>query len=281
MAEHADQPVNPIEQVGPQPRLLAELRRLESRDFEMWLLVAFAIGVFLLGILSFFFPRNFWLVPTVDIKLSPQVLFAIMMFGLLVALFAARRELELKKLRLANLESMLTARSSQSSGLIDTVTNVLNRAFLHEILQGEIQRSERNNRPLTLVMCDVDGFKQVNDRYGHLTGDFVLAQIAGIIKSCARGSDHVIRYGGDEFLVVLPETDETGAETVRERIQQKLQEWDRNNRFGDTPISVSAGIYLHVAGQTPEKDVAEADIRMYALKLERHRQGFPRRTGTE
>ncbi|HMD98013.1 MAG TPA: GGDEF domain-containing protein [Terriglobia bacterium] len=281
MAEHADQRVSFIEQVGPQPRLLAELRRLESRDFEIWLLVAFAIGVFLLGILSFFFPRNFWLVPTVDIKLSPQVLFAIMMFGLLVALFAARRELELKKLRLANLESMLTARNSQSSGLIDTVTNVLNRAFLHEILQGEIQRSERNNRPLTLVMCDVDGFKQVNDRYGHLTGDFVLAQIAGIIKSCARGSDHVIRYGGDEFLVVLPETDEAGAETVRERIQQKLQEWDRNNRFGDTPISVSAGIYLHVAGQTPEKDVAEADIRMYALKLERHRQGLPRRTGTQ
>ncbi len=273
MAEHTDQPVNPTEQVGPQPRLLAELRRLESRDVEIWLLAAFAAGVFLLGILSFFFPRNFWLAPSVDIKLSPQALFTIMMFGLLVALVAARRELELKKLRLANLESMLTARNAQSAGLIDTVTNVLNRSFLHEILQGEIQRSERNNRPLTLVMCDVDGFKQVNDRYGHLTGDFVLAQIAGIIKSCARGSDHVIRYGGDEFLVVLPETDEAGAQTVRDRIHQKLQEWDRTNRFGDTPISVSAGIYLHVPGQTPEKDVAEADIRMYALKLERHRQG--------
>ena len=91
MAEHADQPISPIEQVGPQPRLLAELRRLESRDFEIWLLVAFAIGVFLLGVLSFFFPRNFWLVPTVEIKLSPQVLFTIMMSGLLVALFAARR----------------------------------------------------------------------------------------------------------------------------------------------------------------------------------------------
>jgi len=273
MMEEPDQPKSRMEEIGPHPRLLAELRRLESHDFEIWLLAAFAIGVFALAILSFFFPRNFWLVPTVDIKLSPQVLFTIMMFGLLVALFAARRELELKKLRLANLESMLTARNSQSAGLIDTVTNVLNRSFLHEILQGEIQRSERNNRPLTLVMCDVDGFKQVNDRYGHLTGDFVLAQIAGIIKSCARGSDHVIRYGGDEFLLVLPETDESGAETVRERIHQRLEEWDRTNRFGDTPISVSAGIYLHVPGQTPEKDVAEADIRMYALKLERHRQG--------
>jgi len=272
MAALPDQRPNPMEEVGPHPRLLAELRRLESRDFEIWLLVAFAIGVFSLGILSFFFPRDFWLVPTVDVKLSPQALFTIMMLGLLVALFAARRELELKKLRLANLENMLAIRNAQSAGLIDTVTNVLNRSFLHEILQGEIQRSERNNRPLTLLMCDVDGFKQVNDRYGHLTGDFVLAQIAGIIKSCARGSDHVVRYGGDEFLVVLPETDEAGAETVRERIHQKLEEWDRTNRFGDAPLSLSAGIYLHVPGQTPEKDVAEADIRMYALKLDHHRQ---------
>jgi diguanylate cyclase (GGDEF)-like protein len=278
MTEKPDLPKGLIEQVGPQPRLLAELRRLESRDHEIWLLVTFAAGVFALGVVSLLFPKTFWLGPTLDLKLSPQVLFLIMMLGLLLSLFGARREMELKKLRLANLEHMLTARNAQSAGLIDTVTNVLNRAFLREILQGEIQRTERNNRPLALVMCDVDGFKQVNDRYGHLTGDYVLAQIAAIVKSCARGSDHVVRYGGDEFLLILPETDEVGAETVRRRIHQKLEEWDHANRFGETPISLSAGVYLHVPGQTPEKDVAEADIRMYAQKLERHRKDLVART---
>jgi diguanylate cyclase (GGDEF)-like protein len=94
----------------------------------------------------------------------------------------------------------------------------------------------------------------------------VLAQIATILKSCVRGSEYVIRYGGDEFLVLLPETDDTGGEIVRQRVHRKVSEWDRSNRVGDLPISVSLGLYLHVTGQTADKDVAEADARMYAEK---------------
>ena len=116
-------------------------------------------------------------------------------------------------------------------------------------------------------MCDLNNFKQVNDRYGHLMGDYVLSQIATILKSCVRGSDCVVRYGGDEFLVLLPETDQPGAEIVRQRVHQKVAEWDLSNRVGDLPISVSLGLYLHVTGQTAEKDVAEVDARMYAEKL--------------
>jgi diguanylate cyclase (GGDEF)-like protein len=146
------------------------------------------------------------------------------------------------------------------------VTNVLTRAFLHDLLTGEISRAERGNRPLALLMCDLNNFKQVNDRHGHLIGDYVLSQIAGILKFCVRGSDYVVRYGGDEFLVVLPETDQEGAENVRQRVHLKVAEWDRTNRLGDLPITVSLGLYLHVTGQTPEMDVAAADARMYADK---------------
>ena len=81
-----------------------------------------------------------------------------------------------------------------------------------------------------------------------------------------RGSDFVVRYGGDEFLLLLPETDEKGAEIVRQRVHRKVAEWDRSNRVGDLPISVSLGLYLHVTGQTGEKDIAEADARMYVEK---------------
>jgi diguanylate cyclase (GGDEF)-like protein len=94
----------------------------------------------------------------------------------------------------------------------------------------------------------------------------VLSQIATILKSCVRGSDYIIRYGGDEFLLLLPETDEKGGEVVRERIHIKVAEWDQSNRVGDLPISVSLGLYLHATGQSPDKDVAEADARMYAEK---------------
>ena len=86
------------------------------------------------------------------------------------------------------------------------------------------------------------------------------------MKSCARRSDYVVRYGEHEFLVLLPETDDQGSEIFRQRVHRKVSEWDRSKRVGDLPISVSLGMYLHVTGQTPEKDVAEADARMYADK---------------
>ena len=81
-----------------------------------------------------------------------------------------------------------------------------------------------------------------------------------------RGSDYVVRYGGDEFLLLLPETDEKGGEFVCQRVHSKVAEWDRTNRVGDLPISVSLGLYLHMTGQTADKDVAEVDARMYAEK---------------
>jgi len=177
-----------------------------------------------------------------------------------------RSESELRKLRVLTLQQALASQSDRSSGMYDSVTNVFTRALLHDLLQREIARAERNGRPLALIMCDVNNFKQVNDRYGHLMGDEVLGQVASILKECVRGSDHVVRYGGDEFLLILPETGHEGSRVVRERINERVAEWERTHRVTDVPISVSMGMYLHVTGQTPEQDIAEADARMYLEK---------------
>jgi diguanylate cyclase (GGDEF)-like protein len=222
--------------------------------------------VLLLGLLSFFFPHRFWYSDGLHVSLSPQVLFVIMVAAVLAALVYVRRDLEVRGLRLTNIQQYMSSQEEQAASMIDAVTNVFTRGFLHDLLAGEISRAERTNRALALIMCDLNNFKQVNDRYGHLMGDYVLSQIATILKSCVRGSDYVIRYGGDEFLVLLPETDQPGGEIVRQRVPRKVAEWDMSNRVGDLPISVSLGLYLHVTGQTADKDVAEADARMYAEK---------------
>jgi len=105
---------------------------------------------------------------------------------------------------------------------------------------------------------------QVNDHYNRLMGDYVLSQVASILTESVRGCDYVVRCGEYQFLLLLPETGETGAGIVRRRIQHLVTEWDRNNRVGDFPISISLGLYFHVTGDRPEKDVVEAAIRMYA-----------------
>ncbi|MGO8734345.1 MAG: diguanylate cyclase [Terriglobia bacterium] len=255
-----------VEQVGPQGRIQAELVQLQSPKWEFWVLVIFATAVLLLGFFSFFFPPHFWNTGGIHVSISPQVLFVIMVVIVLTALVYVRRDLEVRGLRLTNLQLYLSSQEGQAATMIDTVTNVFTRAILQDLMASEISRAERTNRSLALLMCDLNNFKQVNDRYGHLMGDYVLSQIATILKSCVRGSDYVVRYGGDEFLVLLPETASEGGEIVRQRVHRKVAEWDLHNRVGDLPISVSLGLYLHVTGQTAEKDVAEADARMYAEK---------------
>lgn len=255
-----------FEKLGPDARIQLEIAQIESYHRDFWVIVAFAAAVLILGALSLLAPHSFWQANELNVQLPPQVLFVLMMVMVVIALYFLRRETETRRLRLANLQRTIAHHSDHSAGLVDSLTNVFNRNFLYELLQGEIARAERNHRPLALVMCDVNNFKQVNDRFGHLMGDYVLAQIAGILKFCVRGSDYVVRYGGDEFLIILPETEDPGARIVVKRIQQKVNEWDQQSRIGDVPISVSLGLSHHVAGQAAEKDLAEADSRMYQAK---------------
>jgi diguanylate cyclase (GGDEF)-like protein len=262
-----------LEKIGPQARLQDEISRLESHNRDVWILVVFVAAVLLLGALSLLSPTSFWQENTLEMKIPPQVLFIFMMVVVVLALYMVRREVEVRKLRLLNVQHTLTAQTELAASMVDSLTNVFSRSFLRELLQGEISRAERNNRPLGLIMSDVDNFKLVNDRYGHLMGDYVLAQIAGILKSCVRGSDYVVRYGGDEFLIVLSETDAAGSQIVMNRIRQKVTEWDRANRLGEFSVGVSMGLHQHVAGQSVEQAVSQADARMYAEKQAAQKNG--------
>ena len=157
---------------------------------------------------------------------------------------------------------------------IDELTQVANRKVLLKRLAGELQRWKRHRTKLCIVMLDIDHFKRINDTYGHVTGDSVLHQCAQIIKKTVREVDLVGRYGGEEFLAVLPDTTLEKAVVVAERIRHAVE----GESFTEgISVTISGGI-AEYSGQSLEEFVDEADTWLYRAKREGRNCIRPRRT---
>jgi diguanylate cyclase (GGDEF)-like protein len=158
-------------------------------------------------------------------------------------------------------------RMLEALSITDSLTGVHNRKKLDDILADQFARFRRTNRPFALLMLDLDNFKALNDTYGHLAGDEVLASLAAVLKRSVRAVDFVARYGGEEFVVVLVETPMDAALRIAERIRS-LVETPRlcaNNEL--ISVTVSLGVTdSRVGDSLPEDVLARADRAMYAAK---------------
>jgi diguanylate cyclase (GGDEF)-like protein len=150
---------------------------------------------------------------------------------------------------------------------IDSLTGLFNRAFFFAAVEREIARSARSGRGFCLLMMDLDGLKAVNDRYGHFVGDRVLRGVGEVIRTGVRRIDTAARYGGDEFVVLLPETDPTGAFVLAEKIRLGVAErtYDASGREIRTSLSIGVVDYPD-DGQTADDLMISADLAMYASK---------------
>ncbi len=153
----------------------------------------------------------------------------------------------------------------------DPLTGLFNRHYFNEMIASELARADRYRHPLAFLMTDVDGFRAVNNRLGHLKGDAVLRAVAEFLQGNVRGSDRVIRYGGDEFLIVMPETD-VEAEPIAARLKERIGELSARLELGELKIGLSVGIYIRPPGDPLplEEILREADHRMYAEKRRAH-----------
>jgi diguanylate cyclase (GGDEF)-like protein len=249
-------------------RVSQQLYSLEKRDWELWA-VASVTGILVsLGILAIALPSafsgndNFHFEVTVPRSLAVGLV-------VLVALantYLAARRLEVRRLREEIISNALQKQVIEQQSFTDPLTEIYNRRSLDDIVGRFISQARRRKAPLTFLMVDLDKFKDVNTRFGHLTGDFVLAEAAHLLKGSIRGSDAVVRYGGDEFLILLADTTADGARSVVGRIADHLAEWNAHDHVKDLRLSASIGTAEWHDGQTLDEVLDVADERMYQKK---------------
>ncbi|MDH4100795.1 MAG: diguanylate cyclase [Nitrospirota bacterium] len=152
---------------------------------------------------------------------------------------------------------------------IDGLTGIYNRKHFDERLAQEFKRHSRRDLPFSMVLIDIDNYKEINDTYGHLTGDIVLQEMARFLRMELREQDIIARYGGDEFAVVFPETDKEGAVAVLTRMANEISRRPFPGAGGETvpKVTVSAGVSSYPRdGLSPEELVSKADEALYRAK---------------
>ncbi len=171
-----------------------------------------------------------------------------------------KTHIELKKVQNILVEQNIKL---ENLAVTDNLTELYNRLKLDECVYNEISRSKRFNHQFGVAMIDIDNFKSVNDTYGHQIGDKVLVEIAQIIKNNLRETDIAGRWGGEEFLLIMPETDEDGFRKVIETIRELIEVYDFSIIGNKT---ASFGITMYEKGDTLESLIKKADDALYQAK---------------
>jgi len=154
-----------------------------------------------------------------------------------------------------------------TGAITDQLTGAYNRLYFTEYMGKRLAQANRYEENLSLIMIDLDGFKGLNDTHGHRAGDEVLVATAALLQKVVRTSDLVFRYGGDEFLVVLAQMECDKAQIVKERIEQAVEQWNREqNHYSNFKLSLSLGCSAWVKGDDLLARVGEADAQMYHEK---------------
>lgn len=244
-----------------------QLSKLEKRDWELWWIVSITGLVVGGALILMLLPAAFGGSERLhfEITVSRQLVVGLLVLLILLNTYLVSRRIELRRLRERMISTTIQNELVRLQSFTDPLTEIYNRRSLEELANRYISHARRQKKPLTFLLIDVDRFKDVNTRFGHLTGDFVLAEIASLLRTAIRGSDAVIRYGGDEFVIVT-DASITDAQKVIQRIESYLNDWNRSAHLEDCTISLSIGLAEWADGLTIEEVLDRADQDMYARK---------------
>ncbi len=248
-------------------------------DRWRWVLIATVLGLSF-GIVDaiidtgFFYSGSFWetlIYPEpVEVYIRTSVLILFVIFGFIAnrtfnELIRTQKLLEKQK-RLLEREIHARKQIERSLEFLanhDSLTRIYNRGKMLEQLEISITHASRYGRDLSLIMLDIDNFKQVNDTHGHQMGDETLQRFCSLVKSIIRKSDHFARYGGEEFTIIAPETTQKNAQKLAEKIRNTIE---KNRELKKLKITVSAGVSTWQEEDDSDQLIRRADQALYTAK---------------
>jgi two-component system cell cycle response regulator len=251
------------------------LRVLDRRNWWHWCNTVLVILLLMAGIASLSLPKIL-----ADKDFSSQQQIEIAVRGLLAVVLIFSVYMLYQQHVLGRLRSHLSSQSEVAAeqraraeafyelSILDPLTGLYNRRFSEDRLRNEIARAQKWSYPLILLLLDLDNFKSVNDRYGHSAGDLVLQEFGRRLSHATRGSDIAVRWGGDEFLVILPECPAEKIEIILSRLKDIEVEIDHRK----IPITGSRGWAQYESNETAEDLYRRADEALYANKAMRSTQ---------
>jgi diguanylate cyclase (GGDEF)-like protein len=268
----ANPPAGGANQGASFSRLLqGRLASIEKRDWELWVLALSMVGILAVGYFFVIFPAVFLGQRTIFIhaNFSSPLLVGQIALVLLFLIHLAHKHIQIRTLRAESIVEALQFELAHAQLMLDPLTQAFNRTALEEVISKELNRAKRRQTTLVFLYIDVDDLKRVNTRYGHLSGDLVLSEVGAVLKGCVRGSDYVIRMGGDEFLIVCTDTDLSGGEAVKRRVNMRTDRWNQSSPLEGFQLAMSIGVELFDGTRAFDEVLAAADAKMYTEKQAR------------
>lgn len=262
----------------PPEHIRDNLRHLDRRQWWLWSTTVTLIFLLTVAVASFAFPALLSLEQTTYSFYLNQAVRALVGIVLVSSVYLIYQQHMISKLRnqLADQISSLAKVESLASEVyklaaLDQLTGLYNRRSGEQRLAQEMSRAQRHGRPLTVLLMDLDGLKQVNDRHGHAAGDTLLKGFADRLQRAIRGSDLAVRLGGDEFMALLPEC---RAEEVR-HVLARIEGLELDCDGEKVRLQFSRGWTDYKAGETPQELLQRADQELYANKRAGKRMSAP------
>lgn len=243
------------------------LEDIERRERQLWVMLGGLSLVLTLGMVLLVLPQlmeissarpDKWYLPRLFLGLVALIAF--------VNVYLTRQRRTLHGTREALLREREQRQIAEAAAVVDPLTQSFNRRYMDQLMEKELGRAKRLNTQIAFLMIDVDDFKSVNTRFGHIVGDTILREVADVIRKSVRASDTVVRYGGDEFLVILAEAVELDVERVIIRIDHRVRDWNDACDIEGYHMGLSCGWSMHAPDTSVGATLAAADTKMYESK---------------